>query len=126
MKERFAVGSRMLFSAMVAVVLAGGCESLAPRTFSAQGIPSDKYLVGGGWSMNFTAPERGTVYVAEMSSHKLLETKSVDEGEMFSQTIDPGQSDLRDVGIDPKLAQFRLYFVPATRGPKDCEKEDKD
>lgn len=93
-----------------------GCSALSisskgPLTNS--GIPHRRYLVGGGFSIEYIAPANGTAYWAEETTDKLLETKSLNSGDRaeFGGDMDP---DLvkQLLGIDIKDAKFTFYFVP--------------
>jgi len=114
--------------AVLAVVLAaiwlGGCSSVSRPIIMGSGIPEDKYLVGGGWEINYTAPADGTVCLVERSSYKLLETTTVEEGDTYEKSIDPHADELEALGISPKTAKFQLFFVPAPKGKNSCKVEE--
>jgi hypothetical protein len=115
--------SSLVILACCLAFMVGGCSGLEGSAFRSDGIPQDKYLVGGGWQIDFTAPSNGTAYLVEMNYRKLLETKSLDEGESYRQNIDPGESQLKDIGIDSSSARLALFFVPARPcQPEHCEK----
>jgi hypothetical protein len=101
---------------------AGGCSAFETSAFRSDGIPKQMYLVGGGWDIEYKAYAPGSVYLVEMHSGKLIETKSLDEGDTYRQSIDPGESRLKDMGIEPSAAKFQLYFIPAP-GEKPCPEE---
>jgi hypothetical protein len=112
----------LLVLAVSAVVLVSGCSVMETSAFRSDGIPQQKYLVGGGWDVSFSAPCAGTVYLVEANYGKFIETKSVDEGDTYRQTIDPGESRLKEIGVEPAYAKFQLYFVPVPQA-KPCSKE---
>jgi hypothetical protein len=114
--------STILMLCIVAAV--SGCSMSDRSAFRWDAIPQDRYIVGGGWNIDFTAPASGTAVLVEMSTRRLIETKSMAEGDTYRQSFDPGQSELKDMGIEPKWARFQLYFVPA-EAAKSCPNAGK-
>lgn len=108
-------------AAIMAVVLLAGCASKDQRfqpanIASGQLLPGKQYLVGGGLTISWKAPEAGTVFLMEKKTGKLVETKSVEEGDVFSFTVDSTvrAEELGDIlGMNLARAQFLLYFEPA-------------
>jgi hypothetical protein len=99
-----------------------GCFSLSTSSegpFTKSGIPHSRYLVGGGFSIEYIAPANGTAYWVEETTEKLLQTKSLNSGDKadFGDGMDP-DSVKQALGIDVKDAKFTLYFVPI----EPCEK----
>jgi len=94
-----------------------GCSTLSTSSegpFTKNGIPHSRYLVGGGFSIEYTAPANGTAYWVEETTGKILETKSLNSGdkaEFGGASPDP-DSVKQVLGIDIKDAKFTLYFVP--------------
>lgn len=117
----------VILSVLVACIAvgAGGCSIFRMSAFRSDGIPYEKYQVGGGWDIEYKAPAPGTVYLVEARSSKPIETKSLDEGDTYRQVIDPGESRLKDMGIDPTVARFQLYFIPWGQA-KPCTGETKE
>lgn len=94
-----------------------GCASTT-RPVDVKGIPQDKYLVGSGTTVEFTAPEAGIVYVVvEGKEKKGMVTKSLKSGEAFSfgKASDPAEltEQLEQVtGMQLKASRLLVYFVP--------------
>lgn len=104
-------------AAILAAGLIAGCAS--KQRLGAAGLPGEQYLVGGGMTIEWKAPEAGTVYLLEKKTRKLVETRSLEEGEAYSFTVDSivRAQELGDIlGINLAKAQFLLYFEPAGGG----------
>ena len=120
-QSRTGVSRSMGVAAILAAVLLVGCASkdqrFRPVTLSGgQVLPGRQYLVGGGLTISWKAPEAGTVYLMEKKTRKLVETKSLEQGDVFSFTVDSTvrAQELGDIlGINLAKAQFLLYFEPA-------------
>jgi hypothetical protein len=100
-----------------AAALLGGCAS--KERLRLADLLREQNLVGGGMTIEWKAPEAGTVYLVEKKTRKLVETRSLDEGEAFSFTVDSvvRAQELGDIlGINVAKAEFLLYFEPASRG----------
>jgi hypothetical protein len=86
------------------------------NVFDFDGIPGHQYLVGGGYKINYRASVEGDLYLADEKSNRLLATISLQPGEEHDIVYDVNDenlaSKLEALGIDPKAAQFKLYFVP--------------
>ena len=100
-----------------------GCSGIVKRpVFDDDGLPSKCYLVGGGLSLDYSAPSPGTAYVVDMSSKKYIITKSVEAGENIELNIDPTEEDvktgLESLGIDASQLDIKLFFVPAENTPQ--------
>lgn len=98
---------------------ASGCAMQPQTPLGADGVPHERYLVGGGIQIEFIAPEPGTAYVVEQTHQKLLVTKSLRAGEAYSfewaqaAGSPEGLQKLKDAtGIDFAKSRFGLYFVP--------------
>jgi hypothetical protein len=99
---------------LVGIALLGGCRSERPSAISR--LPGDKQLVGGGIMIQWRAPEAGTVYLVEKTTGKIVETHSLEEGEVYSWTVTSvvQADDLQEMlGIKFSKARFLLYFEPA-------------
>ena len=104
-------------AAILAAGLLAGCAS--KEQLRVAGLPGKQYLVGGGLTIGWKAPEAGTVYLLEKRTRKLVETRSLDEGETYSFTVDSTvrAQELGDIlGVNLAKAQFLLYFEPAGEG----------
>jgi hypothetical protein len=113
-------------SAIVASMFLSGCATtyLSGRLQ----LPANARIVGGGLSIEWTAPAKGTVILVETGSGKIVRTQSVDEGDTF--TFDPllaentellnrmfGGPEAKDsqaLAPLPTVTRFVLYFVPET------------
>ncbi len=97
-------------------LLVGGC---GPNKHSAAvRLPDAPRLVGGGMMIEWKAPQPGTVYLVEQHTGKIVETRSLDEGEVYSfaATSVVQADDFEQVlGIKFGKARFALYFEPQDR-----------
>ena len=97
------------------LVLAG-CGSPMGQTgdFDGNGVPHQKYLVGGGMQIEWTAPQPGTAYLVENHSEKILMTKSLDTDDEFE--FSAGSAEPEDIkqafGIEMSELKLALYFIP--------------
>ena len=112
MKKQF-----ILVFSCCCLALSMGCQTPGKHGLNADGLPSAKYLVGGGPSIDWTAPADGVAYFADATSRKMIQTKSLDEGKRFEVEMELTDEDvlrtLKNLGIDPQKAKFQLYFIPA-------------
>jgi hypothetical protein len=98
----------------VLVLALAGCHSqerLRPSYLS-----SESRLVGGGLTIQWEAPEPGTVYLVEKRTGKLVQTFTLDSGETYEFAVESvvEADDLETLlGINIAKAQFLLYFKPA-------------
>ncbi len=101
---------------VLAATLFAGCASKDVRV---AGMPGEQYLVGGGLNIGWKAPEAGTIYLIEKKTRKLVETRSVQEGEVYTFTVDSivRAQELGDIlGVNFARAELLLYFEPAGVG----------
>jgi len=114
---------KLLILGIVVVVIAG-CMSNGP--IGADGIPAKKYLVGGGFAIEWVAPTNGTAYLVEERGKKIIQTKSLVEGDKFDVSIDPTIAAAAQwdeiLGTRILAAKLLLYFVPAKE--KDIDREE--
>jgi hypothetical protein len=92
----------------------GGCGS--GKRSPAVRLPDTPRMVGGGMTIEWKAPERGTVYLVEKQSGKIIETRSLEEGETYkfaATSIVQADEFEQMLGIKFAKAQFLLYFEPA-------------
>ena len=105
------------------VILAAGCRTLSPgrdelRTdvFDHDGIPDSRFLVGGGYFIIYRADVQGELFLVDETSERLLATVSLQPGEDHEMIYDIRDeklaASLDALGIDPKKAEFKLFFVP--------------
>jgi len=110
---------------VLATVLLAGCASKQQgfrpvNMANGQYLPGRQYLVGGGLNITWKARVAGTVYLVEKKTGKLIQTRSLDGGEVFSFTVDSivRAQELGDIlGINLAKTQFLLYFEPAGQEP---------
>lgn len=101
------------FMGMVAL---GGCYSHQRSELSR--VPGKEHLVGGGIMIEWKAPESGTVYLVEERTGKIIETRSLEEGEVytFAVTSIVQASDYEELlGLKFSKTRFLLYFEPARK-----------
>lgn len=110
-----------VYRALAMVVLTGlvftaGCGYYQGRMrcsdTTRNGIPCERWRVGGGLHIEYTAPADGTMYVVDLESKRFLLTESVEEGDDFSFDVTT-EDEFTELGIDPS-AKIALYFVPAS------------
>ncbi|MCE5186722.1 MAG: hypothetical protein LLF76_11425 [Planctomycetaceae bacterium] len=105
-------GAAVLMLALVT----SGCESwqskMSDKAKTRAGLPNPRWQVGGGLSIDYTAPDDGMVYVVDLNSNRFLVTESVGAGDNF--TFAPtSEAEFQFLGLDPAAAKIALYFVPA-------------
>jgi hypothetical protein len=96
--------------ATVLLVFLVGCATRLP------GFPGAR-LVGGGLNIKWEAPAKGTAYLVERKSGKIIETRTLAAREAF--TFDAtDREDQERVKVQfgnavPPDGDFKLYFVPS-------------
>jgi hypothetical protein len=98
----------------VILFMATGCSVFRQKNdgiATRGGLPDAKWQVGGGFAIDFTAPEDGMAYVVDLSAKRYLVTESLSNGENFSFWPDT-EEDFKAAGIDPAKANIAFYFVP--------------
>lgn len=105
------MNARTGIAAVCFVLLLGlvGCSTRTAKQFNEQGIPLDRYLVGGGFEITYIAPVNGIVYYVEESSCRIVETKPLKAGE---EAEFEGWDVNEYLGIPLKEAKLALYFIP--------------
>jgi hypothetical protein len=107
----------MKIKIMLAVIgcslaLSTGCQS----PLKSNGMPSAKYLVGGGPAIDWRAKCDGIVYYVDATTQKIIQTKTVTQGENYEMELDLTDEEVKQtmklIGIDLQKAKFQLYFVP--------------
>lgn len=94
-----------------------GCTTTTSNT----GLPHGSRVVGGGLSIEWEAPERGSVILREETTHRVVATQTLDEGNSFDFPHSSShQEALNRLFGDPMPTNltFVLYFVP-TPPPKE-------
>jgi hypothetical protein len=98
---------------VVSAVLVSGCAT----TGAKHGVVfQDKYIVGGGFQVEYRAPEPGRAILVDVSSGRALMTESLGTGGLFESSMDPGDPGIAEfmstLGIDLAEANLVLYFIP--------------
>jgi hypothetical protein len=94
--------------------LVGGCGP--GKGAAVTTLPDAPRLVGGGIMIAWQAPEPGTAYLVEKQTGKIVETRSLEEGEIYSfaaTSVVQADEFEQMLGIPFGRAQFLLYFEPA-------------
>ena len=96
------------------VMIAAGCTTPS-QSYPATGLPHNLEVVGGGLTINWIAPTAGTVYLVEKTSGKIIETRAMNEGDVFKFEVSPDQPTVfeRAVGVNLNNARIVLLFKPA-------------
>jgi hypothetical protein len=97
------------------MMVAAGCAAPS-QYYPPTGLSQNLEVVGGGLTINWKAPTAGTVYLVEKTSGKIIETKSLDEGEVYEFEVSPDQPTVFDraVGVSLNNARLVLLFKPAS------------
>jgi hypothetical protein len=115
------------------ILLVTGCGPSTKRLRLVH-LPDKPQLVGGGMLIEWKAPQRGTVYLVEKRTTKIIETRSLEKGEVYSfsaTSIVQADEFEQMLGIRFGNAQFDLYFEPleaklaAVECPEPSESGDK-
>ena len=120
LKETHRVVDLVSSGVVVLVVLTMvGCGS--GGVLNRDGLPSKKYLVGGGLMIEWKASESGTAYLVEETTKKILITQWVEKGEDVD--FSPGGESQEEVegllGIKLADAKFSLFFIPGSEESSD-------
>ncbi|MEM6334621.1 MAG: hypothetical protein AAF823_14915 [Planctomycetota bacterium] len=112
MPTRTALALCLLATVALAAV---GCKTAQDtHTFSPDtGLPDDRYIVGGGFSIEYVARADGTAIWADQATERILATYSLEEGEPVEIAADPNDDAVRAIfGNDLEDARPMLYFLP--------------
>ena len=104
----------LLVVGLLGGLAAGGCG--AGKQVPIVRLPDAPQMVGGGMMIAWKAPARGTVYLVEKQTGKIVETRSLEQDEVYSFTATSVvQADEFEqmLGIRFSRARFLLYFEPA-------------
>jgi hypothetical protein len=105
-------GSSIVVAVVVGLgMIVAGCNTVS----QAPGLPRGVQAVGGGLQIYWKAPSDGTVYLVEQASRKIIETKSLDAGEIYEFDIDAEDAEVFEkvTGLNLTPARLALYFKPA-------------
>jgi hypothetical protein len=101
----------------VAMSLLGGVLIFSGCASSGQSptvhLPNSPRLVGGGMMIEWKAPERGIVYLVEKQMGKIIETRTLEKGEVYSfaaTSVVQADEFEQMLGIPFAKARFLLYF----------------
>lgn len=106
---------RDIVFALMLLLITGCFSSASKRAFDYDGMPKDRYVVGGGYEIQYRAGADGDLFIADTHAKKLLATISLERGQMH--TFDCGIRDqqtlefMRAMGVDSSNAIIRVYFV---------------
>ncbi len=108
---RLVIGSVCLALLICLVIGITGCGVNAQ--FRNNGLPAKKYLVGGGISVEWTAPSNGTAHLVEETTSKIIQCQYLEQGETFELSMDLDPAEFKEYfGIEMGEAKFSLYFIP--------------
>ncbi len=93
------------------LTVCSGCQT--SKALSGDGIPSKKYIVGGGYAIDFTAPCAGIGYLVEEKTKKVIRLESLEKNGKFEVEISTDDAEFeKTIGIKPSAAKLTFYFVP--------------
>ena len=104
----------VLIVSLLGVLAAGGCG--ASKHSPVVRLPDAPRMVGGGMMIEWKAPERGTAYLVEKQTGKIVETRSLEQDEVYSfaaTSVVQADEFEQMLGIRFSRASFLLYFQPA-------------
>jgi len=85
-------------------------------------LPREKYFVGGGMMINWTAPQDGTAYVVMSAAgeRKIIQTQYIMEAGEFDFNLSGADQETVDqfekvLGTKLSEREFSLYFVPSPK-----------
>jgi hypothetical protein len=104
----------VLVVSLLGVLATGGCGAGKPSPVVR--LPDAPQMVGGGMMIEWKAPERGTAYLVEKKTNKIIETRSLERDEVYSfaaTSVVQADEFEQMLGIRFSRARFLLYFEPA-------------
>jgi hypothetical protein len=104
----------VLIISLLGALAVGGCG--AGRQSPIVRLPDAPQMVGGGMMIEWKAPERGTAYLVEKQTGKIVETRSLEQDEVYSfaaTSVVQADEFEQMLGIRFSRARFLLYFEPA-------------
>ena len=116
--------ANVLVGAIAAMLLVSilGCASTHTGPFDSDGLPRDKYFVGGGIMINWTAPQDGTAYVVMSAAEerRIIQTQYIMEAGKFDFELVAADQETVDqfekvLGAKLSETRFSLYFVPSPK-----------
>lgn len=111
--------------AVIFMFFISGCATVvsdSAEPFGRDKLPKQRYLVGGGLEINWTAPADGTAYIVKRGpgGNKLLSTEWLAVGGTFVFSVDVNNREVIEqfekvIGCKIGEAEFSLYFVSSTK-----------
>ncbi len=104
----------ILVISLLGALAIGGCG--AGKQAPVVRLPDAPQMVGGGMMIAWKAPARGTVYLVETQTGKIVETRSLEQDEVYSfaaTSVVQADEFEQMLGIRFSKAHFLLYFEPA-------------
>jgi hypothetical protein len=104
----------VLVVSLLGVLVVGGCGPGKPAPVVR--LPDAPQMVGGGMLIAWKAPERGTAYLVEKQTGKIVETRSLEQDEVYAfaaTSVIQADEFEQMLGIRFSRARFLLYFQPA-------------
>jgi len=104
----------VLVVSLLGALVVGGCGPGKPAPVVR--LPDAPQMVGGGMMIAWKAPERGTAYLVEKQTGKIVETRSLEQDEVYSfaaTSVVQADEFEQMLGIRFSRARFLLYFEPA-------------
>ena len=103
-----------LIMGLLGALAMSGCRAGKPEAVVR--LPDAPQMVGGGMMIEWKAPERGTVYLVEKQTGKIVETRSLEQDEVYSfaaTSVIQADEFEQMLGVRFSRARFLLYFQPA-------------
>ena len=103
----------VLVTGLLGALAVGGCGPGKPAPVVR--LPDAPQMVGGGMMIAWKAPERGTAYLVEKQTGKIVETRSMEQDEVYSfaaTSVVQADEFEQMLGIRFSRARFLLYFEP--------------
>jgi hypothetical protein len=103
----------VLVTGLLSALAVGGCGG--GKQAQVIRLPDAPQMVGGGMMIAWKAPERGTVYLVEKQTGKIVETRSLEQDEVYSfaaTSVVQADEFEQMLGIRFSRARFLLYFEP--------------
>ena len=93
-------------------LLLAGCA-----TQWGNGLPPDKWMIGGGPAIEWVPAERGTAIIADKTSGKIIMTKYLIAGGKLDFSIRDAKDFEEVMGVPLKDARIVAYFIPGSAQP---------
>lgn len=104
----------MIGVVLLSILLLVGNGCIGGGQFRDNGLPAKRYLVGGGFDIEWVAPKAGTAHLVEETTGRIVQSKFLKEGDVFDLSMGLDPVEFKEFfGIDMGDAQFSLYFLPS-------------